>query len=252
VTEPADREWERILAHVDLDVADEDLAAAEQRLRDLPEADVTPMRSDWIEATVQTAVEAAAPVVPVQRTWWRRLQGVAAAAAALIGFQSIAAASFTVGAVVVTGVVVVSSLWPEEVNSDQTLSFGRAIAVLRTNAETGQLSAAIQVRWRLEVCVDLVQQAASSSDSSEALLGMSLLNQLRSELSSTSANPPVSPLIDDFDARVNSIRSGVWGDLTPLVSQSIHGIRALRAVVDPAVSINAQAFLVSLRAKAEA
>jgi hypothetical protein len=220
-------------------------------LRDLPEADVTPMRSDWIEATVQKAVEAAAPVVPAQRTWWRRLQGVAAAAAALIGFQSIAAASFTVGAVVVTGVVVVSKWWPEGVNSDETLSFGRAIEILRSDEiSQGSMSAVVRIGGFIGTVLDTTRESAQSASSELAVVADALLRHLRAEMSTPNPNRPSTAFVDDFDERVAGARAGSVSDLTQLTNRAVHGIRALHASPHPAVSGFAQQMLSNLRVKA--
>jgi hypothetical protein len=222
VTNSADRDWERMLERIDLDVSDAELAAAERQLQDLAPEEVAPVRAEWLAATVakvraEAAVQAAAAAaaaapapVPVHKfTLLRRLQRFAAAAAAVVGIHSVATAATvaTVGVVAVTAVV----LWEAGAFSNKTMPFRLALQIqLRPDQpEFARRAALSQITMRAKSIVESVQSVRDRSDSDPLLVGAAreFIAQLRAQLEGQ-RDEPIRDLRDTIDASTKILKDG--------------------------------------------
>lgn len=139
----------------DADEAGADPAEIDRRLAGLAEADIVPVRPDWLEATV---AEAAAARPAVRRAGpFRRLL---AAAVAMLGVHGMLAAATvaTVGA----GVVVAAVVWTAGRNSNETMSYAMALEILRRGdqPEEHRVTALTQVLPRVRAAVTALQELA--------------------------------------------------------------------------------------------
>lgn len=160
MTRPEDRDWEAMLARIDLATNDDDLAAAERQLRGLTAEEIADVRPEWVEATVALATAPAeaveearelaaepAPAAPAA-TWWRRTQRFAAAAVAFVSLHAAATAA-TVTVVTVVTVTAVVLLWESGQHSNKTLPFRLALEIqLRADQPEEDRVSALSQAWR--------------------------------------------------------------------------------------------------------
>lgn len=170
----SNRTWQQILDRVDLEVCDDELAASERALRELPGDEVVQIRPEWLAATIATATAPAkpdpAPRFGAIRRFAARIQHVAAAVLALVGIHSATAATVTAITVgTVTTVALVSALWPEGAFSYETMSYEQAVAILMDPTEPEQARQAamaqvgVVVGSTLEALAEIQQNSAAAS-----------------------------------------------------------------------------------------
>lgn len=183
MTRTEDRDWEAMLASIDLATNDDDLAAAERQLRELTADEVVEVRPEWVEATVALATapasaaeEAPEPVeepapAPQGSGWWRRTQRLAAAAMAFVSLHAAATAA-TVTVVTVVTVTAVVLLWPSGQHSNTTMPFRLALEIqLRADQPEGdRLSALVQACRRIKAVVLSLRTVRDRADEDPVLV----------------------------------------------------------------------------------
>lgn len=263
MTQPEDRDWERLLERVDLEMSDADLAAAEEELRRLTSEDVVPVRAEWVDAAVAKARELPiaaaaaaaaerAPLALVRRPRFGGLQRLAAAVLAFLGLHSTAAAAVGVTAVVVGAVVTASALWPEMRNSRE-MTFATALQILVSEEEPADAhhAAMAEVNLRLRKLVafanDVILNQPAGSDWQVAAAGA--LDDLRDALSHPAANPMMT--VGDFDLMMGAVEAGSLQSLATVRALAVDGVCALQrmASVDPDARAARDRYLTRLRVR---
>lgn len=181
---------------------DPELVAAEARLAALDAVELTPVRPEWIEATVAQVV-AVTPVVRGGRL--RRAAAAAVAFFALHGYAT-AATVTAVSAVAVTAVV----LWPEGRNSKQTMTYSLALQLLARSDqdEEHRALAEIKVMGRVRAVVETIQSVRGAPGATPRLVAASedALHRLRLSLGHSVAFPAIE-VEDPVPAGISAIRS---------------------------------------------
>lgn len=167
----------------------------DRRLAALADAEIVPVRPEWLEATVARA--AAARPGSRRAGPFRRLL---VAAAAMLGVHGMLAAATvaTVGAGVVVAVVV----WTAGRNSNETMPYAMALAILRRGdqPEEHRLAAMTQVVARVRATITVLGKVRDDPTSPAELVAAcrAALDRLRAGRWATGLDPGVDP-IDQFD-----------------------------------------------------
>ena len=173
--QPEDRDWERVVEAVDLDIRPEDLRAAERAMEEARELDHEPVSPAWVAATLARVAHDGAvvrdPEVPAQAIkpvlgggWWQGVKRFAAALLALVGIQSAASAAVvgTAGIVAITATVF---LW-SGADGTRELNFTCAVTLLqRTDREDEQRGAITYLLPRVRDSITTLRFARDSGSS---------------------------------------------------------------------------------------
>lgn len=167
-----------------------DPAEIDRRLAALAEAEIVPVRSEWLEATV---AEAAAQRPSVRRPG--PLRRLLAAAVAMLSVHGMLAAATvaTVGA----GVVVAAVVWTAGIKSNETMSYAMALEILRRGdqPEEHRLAAMTQVVGRVRATITVLGKVRDDPNSPSELVAVcrAALDRLRVGRWGTGADPDFDP-----------------------------------------------------------
>lgn len=208
---PEDDVWDKVVDHMEMQVSDAELAAAERELRDVERQ---PMRPELIERVMaQAEAEVAArvarvPVVvvetkaPARVIALPRTRRAAAAAAAFLGMNKLTAATAVTTMAVVTAV----ALWPRH-HSAENMTYGVAVEILRSGSlvEEDAGPALGQVTRRVQGAIGILQMVRDDPTSTHALA-----DAARRGLVSLAAGafPPAPSFLDDIDLSAASAADG--------------------------------------------
>ncbi|MBL8738263.1 MAG: hypothetical protein JNL12_17670 [Planctomycetes bacterium] len=166
----------------------------DRRLAALAEAEIVPVRPEWLEATVARA--AAARPGSRRAGPFRRLL---VAAAAMLGVHGMLAAATV--ASVGAGVVVAVVVWTAGRNSNETMSYAMALEILRRGdqPEEHRLAAMTQVVARVRATITVLGKVRDDPNSPSELVAVcrAALDRLRAGRWGTGLDPGVDP-IDQF------------------------------------------------------
>lgn len=241
--QPEDREWDRVVECVELDIRTEDLAAAEQAMEEAGEQDTEPVSSAWVDATVaRVAQEVAAARGPVALAskpvlgvgWWDGVKRFAAALLALLGIQSAASAAVVGAASVTVVAVVVVLVWESGQDSNHTLPYRLALDLILSSdqSEGDRLAAVKQVARRAKAVIDAlrVERDSVAADAGVRTAAAAALVTLASLLD-RSSSAPVTDVPDTLEQSLVAMADAALDQ-----SVRLHELEKCAAVASVAIS----------------